>query len=1478
MSAIIEQEANDVECQRLRGKPVIYGSVIQLFNMHCKRFLCVNPKRTCVNEPTSMAVDIDRNMKRECLFRILPKFRIRAEGEPVRVGDAIVLKSLTTEGHLSVARFSMMNEHIGMEVHEAAASSYKHGWTMKLFQPTFSQQPSSQLLPSSSQSSRVIHGGYFIRLYHKEKEAYMMCQSLLSLALSNYDAAGFDEQKVQLLEYKYDPLNPQDSKSSLVVWQIEFANAYTGDAIEWNKPVRLRHASSNLYLAVLKDQEFPLLSGELSYVVDLINRPSGDERNDPTLFQFANVNSESTQLSASAYTRIRHIQTGAWLHAAGSFRLDSRGRSGPGIGGVPLSVQSDFNKYHIVATSNAHLDDYFSLSIVDQDLMDKIRFVKGMTPWLIKTISKPRFKPEGSLRYPFGPRELKTLTNMMVALIYFCTRSTTVDPFKREGSPILLHQTLLRECSIIEAVLKLLQVPMDLEQRRTIRVAYEELRIREGSDRLSVLSAENIVVPPLSVQDSAVDDSQESLQANSLEREEYVTTLSALKAGDEPGLAAIFRHIYRLLKQFLLGSDHENQVHVATAFDTFLNHLDLKVGAADTLMQLIEGNPSIVQSIDQQQILHFVNLLIRDRNPSCVNFLIALCHCDGMSIPSHQEFIAKHILGSEQMNQSGVHEDSPSHLFRTRIASGGGLEVLPPAGFGQPAWIPLVDLFSSQLKRPRNKSAGFDGSGPLRRRFGGSGSGSFSKKMTPGSPLANNEATAEIAEYFAALIKLYHALCLGHNATVVSWMVDTWKVISLRKCEVVLYDENLPPALRAQFCDLLTVLFVDKFPISPSIADFIFPVNTIENRPSLRYILEDAALEDGKLEVERLSAVTGWLSQFLSQQTQHLQEDKEQNELVLSSLKLLKQLVAFGFVQEENDIISLFLNLTEILDGTTDLRDMEMKEAWSQLDRRELARDPWFTVDRFEMNEINSPIINAKIEICAIMENLLRLRLEMRVYMFLHHWYKFFKQDGFKAKKGSLSLTAEDSSLGFKDAQTLFKSIMEDTAYFKLNDRLSPICLDLLQYESPRLKKRSIRMLHRLHSSVEEILQLLRISLLINDNTYQTSYDWMKTQISVFIEYGVGTPAAVDYFDGTIIGGISESSAAIMQKVLQDFGHLCVAGSSTTGDTVEDEVVCAPGSDSPHSDRMRQWCLRNLGVYGWILALIKNRVTHSLAMANKRIAARSSSAARGRRSLSRDSVHSAGSQNDLAEHSDTHSRTTSPDVGQFSTGPAVQSELLLAIFQFIFYYANGNKEHQSTVFEDFDLLLEATHPSRSGASLMVSASCVSYLGRIFSQSVSLCLRITEDHIRRVLQLSGGVRGEYFELLRCIIKPEGKIIKKNQQAVMKLLLEKKRLYANMDDLLSRFAVITVKNDDDGEDDEEESLEKRKLSATAKKLRVATSRKNSTLPSSITPKKASEDQSASLDYYAELLKTIALCCEEKNYILQSVSVAFFKCNHF
>ncbi|KAJ3083029.1 Inositol 1,4,5-trisphosphate receptor type 2 [Rhizoclosmatium hyalinum] len=162
-------------------------------------------------------------------------------------------------------------------------------------------------------------------------------------------------------------------------------------------------------------------------------------------------------------------------------------------------------------------------------------------------------------------------------------------------------------------------------------------------------------------------------------------------------------------------------------------------------------------------------------------------------------------------------------------------------------------------------------------------------------------------------------------------------------------------------------------------------METIENRPTFSYILEDAAIDNGEEDDSILLKTAEWAAGYLKKNSVHVAEETDKNQMTLSVLRLTKFLVLSGYVREEERVKDLFRILMMVLDGKTDVLMLGFTED-------ERAKTPWALKNRFEFNEMTQPIIYSKIEICLIMEKLVQLRLEMRFATKRRHKRRAVKQ------------------------------------------------------------------------------------------------------------------------------------------------------------------------------------------------------------------------------------------------------------------------------------------------------------------------------------------------------------------------------------------------------------------------------------------------------------------------------------------------------
>ncbi|KAJ3091045.1 hypothetical protein HK102_001865 [Quaeritorhiza haematococci] len=1962
-AAVAEAQLNEAELARLRGKPVLYGSIIQLHNVHSQRYLCVNSRETCVQEPTSMSISLERYLRKECFFRILPKFRIRAEGEPVRIGDSIVLQSMKTETYLNIAtpkeneaggvpRGSYVNLAAGAiassrdelvaaiasvsrssdginvkvpaggrrdsvdlnedplfasgaavaslgfsatgqlgldtQVFEASASSQIHGWTVTLFDGLGPPRNSSNAVAgtafnaglssglgssaalggaaamganaathhqrAAAMNVRSLRSGRHIRLYHKEFEGYMIGhgpseriwtssrRTRLDRTSRTHD--GEDKRQVLLMDYTFDPLNPQDTTSSFTFWQLELEDSYQGGVVEWGANVRLRSAVLNAYLQVEPNLGDPTTEPLMSsrdgtslvsdnFTLSLTSTPD-PEAEDLTLFTFVPVNQETGPVTVGSYVRIQHVATGAWLHAVSpsnadprfpersrtnyrnvgegdatysqqydsrpasraSSRSPVRGHTTPdsaaiaggneqgesllhlnlrGLEGVGEDASNRLYLRHFVATADQHLDDYFSISAVEPDLIDKFNFVHSMIPTLAQFLVKPRLTCDNGVSSVHGsssflasqegtPRERAsgatasqkskktfvviiragmlidviltrafTLVNPFhakskIALVYFCTKSYELDPFKRFGTPQILHQTLLRETGVIELLMRMLQVPFDVQIRIEVRRALlgifqpddieevdhtstdsredsivngpveDEKRNNTGSGFESPTPTLNKSVVPNKLKgfvekvtgmgrrgigverrhtwtegrEMSIDDHDNSTASRSgaegdkgyvqkaepqdMEGErsdlrgstghlsaacipsrmgsrsstigstftetsftfrgdtyliEKPVPYSAIKNGFEPALTRILRLIYRLLKLFLLGGDHHNQLHLARDIETLSRHLDLNIGAADTTMQLISGNALIVQSINESQIQHFVQLLsLRDdKNPSYVDFLVALCHCDGRAIPKNQCFIAEQLLRPMLVDADG--DFGAATLFPTRVTKDGVIQVKPTPS---KIWIDLALLFADD----KTEAVAMLLEGSADQNGFESGTSAPWDTCSDFDPIVwlNNAA-----QFFEASLRLYASLCLGHNRKCIRMITgagarcvnsedradtnisgrrvspdgegdcdfdedededadkhaSTPCITTLEECMVGLFDEALPRSVNALYADCLRVLFVDCYPIPPLQSDYVFPLHKIETPPTIVSVLQHSdmsgdaiAYEDGSdgdsaqltpdiaagrkrdddtdsittfnadeneakpptawggtptgngqtgyhqqlqkqqrrrrrqrrrargLNHTQFAQLSAWILSFLERhKVQHV-ESRTENQLMMSTVVLVRYLVLYGYYREMKQLFPLLSGLIGVLDGREDARNETHARELQQLSNEQRSKDVWWSRERYEFNEMNKALVDGKIEICRVMEHILNLRADWGVSMFCHKWL-----EATSSKQTSKTKTVELSSsksnkpqeLAFTDIKHLVEETISQTERFGLSAKLIPITMDLIRYDSDQLRRSAIQLLHRLHLSVEELTGLLQQSMIITDDSHVAVYQWIKAHMHVFIETGMGSTMALGPAPGTLLGGLSKDAAEDVAHVLRNFSMLCVSGCTVVADSssIEGSVLKPPQSDEELvPDRINQWVFRNLGIHQHVLNnVVRPRVIHAHSasqdggyrppspLLSPHTITGNASSLRGHGTASDEVARAKRVSKLKLSTSIAHLAVfNQPTIPGFAgpTDIALQSSVLLAAFEFLHKFAHRNRNHQMIVFSHLDMLLEATHPTRSGSDRDQSAECVRLLANLLSQSVAFCMTIAERQVRRILELSGGRFEEYLELAKSIIKVEGKVVKRNQNLVMKLLLEYRDLYIPLQELVDCFQSHSEYTEDTNTgspahaDDSMKPLSlfldnEPKTEAT-RTLKITTT---VTSPTSEQQEPIwAEPLSVPLIYYVQLLDTMALCCEGQNGIMQSV----------
>ena len=132
-----------------RGRTLYYGQTIQLRHLYIGQFVTVNQAKISELDKSHLHVNIEGYGSRESMFKVLPRFKVRAEGDAVRAGDAIVLKSMSANGqHLACTPDTFQPaQRVGHDQlhqvgdHEVSLSAVPQAWGIDIM---------SKATPSSS--------------------------------------------------------------------------------------------------------------------------------------------------------------------------------------------------------------------------------------------------------------------------------------------------------------------------------------------------------------------------------------------------------------------------------------------------------------------------------------------------------------------------------------------------------------------------------------------------------------------------------------------------------------------------------------------------------------------------------------------------------------------------------------------------------------------------------------------------------------------------------------------------------------------------------------------------------------------------------------------------------------------------------------------------------------------------------------------------------------------------------------------------------------------------------------------------------------------------------------------------------------------------------------------------------------------------------------------------------------------------------
>nr|XP_061843137.1 ryanodine receptor 3-like [Nerophis lumbriciformis] len=312
-------------------RTLLYGHAILLRHSFSGMYLtCLKTSRS-LTDKLSFDVGLQEDSIGEaCWWTIHPASKQRSEGEKVRIGDDLILVSVSTERYLHL---SISNGNIQVD-----ASFMQTLWNV---QPTCS---------SSNMAVGYLVGGHVMRLCRGHDE---------SLTIPGADKSE-EEQRIVSYEAGKGALKARS------LWRLEpLRISWSGSHIRWGQAFRLRHLSTGHYLALTEDRGLVLQDREKSdtTATSFCFRPSKEKSESGPKRDIDGMGVPEIKYGDSVCF-IMHVATGLWLSYQAPDAKSSR------LGPV---------KRRACLHSEGHMDDGLTLQRCQHEESQAARNIRNTT-------------------------------------------------------------------------------------------------------------------------------------------------------------------------------------------------------------------------------------------------------------------------------------------------------------------------------------------------------------------------------------------------------------------------------------------------------------------------------------------------------------------------------------------------------------------------------------------------------------------------------------------------------------------------------------------------------------------------------------------------------------------------------------------------------------------------------------------------------------------------------------------------------------------------------------------------------------------------------------------------------------------------------------------------------------------------------------------------------------------------------------------
>eukprot|EP00759_Apiculatamorpha_spiralis_P043126 PhF_6_TR40741/c0_g1_i1/m.61323/K04958/ITPR1; inositol 1,4,5-triphosphate receptor type 1 len=587
-----------------RGQPVLYGQCIRLLHVKTFTLLCCNKKTKAYKEKANFKVTFEgvSDEAKGNRWRMMPKYKVRGEGERVCGDDEVVLQLHGYQLFLHTCSAPMEAEgetqRILFEINATAIQeSAGTGFLVHTYDVS--------RMVETKKLNRFVSGGDCVILFHKQETGPLTCGR-------KTDGSAFTHIEPAQPEWTTSVVkSTTTSITSTALFLTEFEDTLRGGVITvgQGKTYRLKSLATGEYLCVterksdeMDDEIYVEAAPAESVVYDATMTPTAadsatvldslcltltpDASQPGTLFSlYQTTDDPETKLRSGTRVLMQAPRvgiTGVWV------------TSGKPIANTRQSVIKLTGPNKTISLCTQPMQkDAFEIRVVEKDTYQQLYFVLNLLPSLHMYAN---YFAKGQL-----PTEqiLHTTKDSFIQLIKYCSASSEQNPFERDGIPIAINQRMLVDQNVPELCVHVF--------RSTF------LPTTVGALTPDLLAMNGIIPKSDGIRYSEVRDICR-----------LALCLARLCAKDNPiGGLQLIEHMKPLM-----------------------GYINFGFGILPCMIAICSGNDQIIDTPDDPSLVNFgiTQCMEHPYSPRFLTFLSTLCVSKGKSIPANQNFLAENFF------------------------------------------------------------------------------------------------------------------------------------------------------------------------------------------------------------------------------------------------------------------------------------------------------------------------------------------------------------------------------------------------------------------------------------------------------------------------------------------------------------------------------------------------------------------------------------------------------------------------------------------------------------------------------------------------------------------------------------------------------------------------------------------------------------------------------------------------------------------